>query len=71
MIDTNCFVHMKRPAVFVFVCFTSFIIRGDRTRASSSECEIDQAGFTDWMTFITSNLIDEISPCPKDLSTTI
>ena len=36
--------------------------RGGRTEALSSACKIDQADFTDWMSFLTSNFIKEINP---------
>ena len=32
------------------------------TQALSSACKIDRADFTDWMSFLTSNLTEEISP---------
>ena len=35
--------------------------RGDRMQALSSTCKTDQADFTDWMSFLTSNLMEEIS----------
>ena len=36
--------------------------RGGRTWALNSECKIDQAEFTGWMSFLLSNLLEEISP---------
>ena len=32
------------------------------TRVSSSACKIDQVYFTDWMSFLPSNLMEEINP---------
>ena len=39
-----------------------------RTRVLSSECKTDQADFSDWMSFLQSNLMEEISPIPEALS---
>ena len=50
--------------IYACMCFhfTSFIsLQRGRTQALSSACKIDQADFTDWMTFLTSNLMEEIS----------
>ena len=44
------------------------IIRG-RMWALSSECKIDQGYFKDWMSFLQSNLMEEIGLHPKLLST--
>ena len=48
------------------MCFVSrsllFPHRVGRTEALSSACKTDQADFTDWMSFLTSNLIKEINP---------
>ena len=57
----------------VCVRFTSFIIsleRG-RTRALSSACKINQADFIDYMSFLPSNLMQEINPNTEALSTNI
>ena len=39
-----------------------FPSKGGRGRAFSTECQIDQANFTDWMSFLSSNFMDDISP---------
>ena len=39
-----------------------FPYRGGRTRALSSAYKSDQVDFTDWMSFLTSNLMEEIGP---------
>ena len=36
-----------------------------RTWALSSECKTDQAHFIDWMSFLQSNLMEDIGPNPK------
>ena len=36
--------------------------------ALSSECKIDQADFTQWVSFPSSNLMEEISPNPEAFS---
>ena len=54
--------------VYVLRSLSFPIIRG-RMWASSSECKIDQAYFTDWMSFLQSNLMEEIGLHPKLLST--
>ena len=43
-------------------------IRG-RMCALSSECKTDQAHFTDWMSFLQSNFMEEIGPNPELLNT--
>lgn len=45
-----------------------FPFRGGKTRALNSECKADQDNFTDWMSFLPSNLVEEITPNPKALS---
>ena len=55
--------------VCVCVCFVCVFVlrllllpsREGRTLALRSECKIDQADFTDWMSFLPSDLIEEIS----------
>ena len=55
--------------VCVFVLHTSlFPSRGGRMRALNSECKINQADFTDNMSFPSSNLMEEISPDPEALN---
>ena len=39
------------------------------TWALTSECKTDQAGFTGWILFLSSNLIEKISFNPEALST--
>ena len=39
-----------------------FPYRGGKMRALSCACKTDQAGFTDRMFFLPSNLMEEISP---------
>ena len=39
------------------------------TWALSPECKTDQAHFTDWMSFLQSNLMEEIGPNPELLTT--
>ena len=34
-------------------------------RGLSFECKIDQDDFADWISFLASNLIEEITPNPK------
>ena len=58
-----------KDCVCVCVCVCVFVLRpvllsyrGDRTRAISSACKSDQADFTDWMSFLTSNPMEGISP---------
>ena len=41
-------VFVQRPSLFPF--------RGGKTSALSSECYNDQDHFTDWMSFLSSNL---------------
>ena len=45
-----------------------FPYKGARASTLSSECKIDQADFTDWITFLLSNLLEEICPNPEALS---
>ena len=59
-------------SVFVFVCVFVFVLspllfasRGVRLRALSSECKIDQVDFADWMSFLQSDSMEEISPNPE------
>lgn len=55
------------------VCFILlsllFPYRGGRLWALSSESKIDQVDGTDWMTFLSSNIMKEVSPNPGALST--
>ena len=39
-----------------------FLSRKGRTWALNSECKIDYADFTDWLSFLTSNIIEENNP---------
>ena len=43
-------------------------IRG-RTWSLSAECKTGQAHFTDWVSFVQFNFMEEIGPNPKLLST--
>ena len=54
-------VHVLRSLLFP-------TIRG-RMWALSSERKTDQAHFTDWISFLQSNLMEEIGPHPKLLRT--
>ena len=57
--------------MYVSVCvqvLRSLLIRS-RTWALSSESKTDQAHVTDWMSFLQSNLMEEIGPNPELLST--
>ena len=56
--------------VFVYVRSTFLIISlyKGRMRALSSECRGEGADFTNWMTFLPSDLVEEISPNPEALS---
>ena len=47
----------------------SFTYREARIWFLSSECNIELAYFTDWMSFLPYNLIKEINPNPKAAST--
>ena len=49
-----------RPILFPF--------REDRTWALSSKFKINQANFKNWISFLQSNLMEEISPNPEALS---
>ena len=44
----------------VYVCLSPLVFpsEGLRTRALSSEFKNDQANFTDWMSFVSSNLME-------------
>ena len=46
----------------------SFHYKWAKVRDLSSACQTDQADFTDWMSFILSNLMEEINPNPEALS---
>ena len=46
------YVFALRPLLFLY--------RGGRSRALSSACKSDQVDFTDWMSFLTPNLMEEI-----------
>ena len=61
--------HWAEMGNCVCVHFTSFTLPlwRDRTWGSSSECNIDQTDFTYWMSFLPSNLREEISPNPEAL----
>lgn len=53
----------------VFVLPTCvFPSRGSRMQGLSYECKIDQANFTYWMSFLSSNLLQEINRNPEILS---
>ena len=41
---------------------------GGRARFLSSECKTGQADFTDWISFLPTNFIEETSPNPDDLN---
>ena len=63
-----CFDILVFRQFFSFVlcvCFTFFIIplpsRGGGIQALSSACKTAQTDFTDWMPFLPSNLMEEIS----------
>ena len=46
-----------------------YVYRRNRTCALSSKCKTDQAHFTDWISFLQSNLMEEIGPNPELLTT--
>lgn len=46
-----------------------FSSRGDETFLLSSECKTEQANFTDRMSFLLSNLMEEIITSPEALCT--
>ena len=56
--------------VYVYsVCVHAFVLRpflfpygGDRTQDLRSACKTDQVDFTDWMPFLPSHFMEEISP---------
>ena len=50
-----------------FLYLLLFPSRDARTSALSSECKIAQAHVTDWISFLPSNLMEEISPNPEAL----
>ena len=59
----------KDVCVCVCVCVCVFVLRpvllsyrGGRTQALSSAWKSDQGDFTDWMSFLTSNPMEKISP---------
>ena len=54
------------PCVCMFILYPlSFPSIGVRLYDVSSECQVDQAGFKDWMSILPSNLMEEISPDPE------
>ena len=54
---------------YVFVLRPSlFHPRGSRTRTLTSKCKIGLAEFTEWMSFLLSNLMGETSPNPEALT---
>ena len=61
--------------VCVCVCLASvfsfllYLTRRGRTWILSSDCKTDQADFTDWMSFLTCDPMEEIPPNPEALST--
>ena len=59
---TNALPGTERKRWFC-VRLTSFIVpyRRGRTQALTSACKTDQADFTYWMSFVPSNLMEEIS----------
>ena len=46
-----------------------FSYRGGSTRALNSECKTDQTNFTEWMPFLRSSLMEEISSNKEALGT--
>ena len=42
-----------------------FTTRGGRTGVLNSECKIDESDFTDWKSYLPSNLMEKISPNPE------
>ena len=60
---TACMYMCVSECVHVFIsCLLLFSSRVGRTRALRSECKIDRADFTDWMSFLPSNLVEKTSP---------
>ena len=60
------------PCVYVYVCLFYVLYYSpleSRTRALSSECNIDLSDFTDLMSFLRSNLMEKTKPNPEALST--
>ena len=53
-------VFVSRPLLFPY--------RGGRMQALSIACKTDQDEFTDWMSILPSNLMEEISPDAKPLN---
>ena len=41
---------------------------GDRSQILTSECKIHRADFIDFMSFLSSNLMEEISQLPEELT---
>ena len=52
----------------IVLCLLLFTCSGDRMQASSSACKSERPGFSDWMSFLPSNLKEEISPNTEALS---
>ena len=53
---------------YLSMCMCLFVLHssllphsGGRTKALISACKIDQADFTDWVSILPSNLVEEIS----------
>lgn len=63
----NVYVR-KYDFMFMFVlCPLLFPYREGNER--NSACKTDQTNFTDWMSFLPSNLIEEIGPKTEDIGT--
>ena len=54
--------------MFVFLCPLLFPCREGRKQALSSVSKSDQADFTDWVFYLPSNHMEEISPNTETLN---
>ena len=78
-IKSSCAVGFEKctdmSLLYVYICMCLcmfsrllFPYRGGMARVLSSACKDDRADFTDWMSFLQSNVINEISPNTEALS---
>ena len=60
----------KRGAIFKVKTnlVQNYASRGGKTWNLCFECKTDEADFIDWMSFLPTNLMEEISPNPEALS---
>ena len=68
---SQAYIQVVRVRVCVHFLYSVISRAGGTKRALSTECTFDQADFTDGISFIPSNLMEEISPYPEALSANI